>query len=612
MIKNISNYLVKKPRGIKRLVVALNDGIINISSFILISILITGSFTVDRYFILFQATTIITFFLFNIYDNVIKHIGTNYIYRLILSLLIPHILYLLVAFFFLSIPLLTTVLFVNFFVVFSFLYISRMIAKSFLYRMDHIKESIAIYVDESYSSTIIDSISPLGQYDIVALINHDKNNRGLFISGIKVYHISDLKDLIRKKKLKKLFIASEKNIIELKNTILEELSNSPLKIIEIPNVDDILKGKYSFDSLKNLSIEDVIDRPTYQLGIGQENKDTLIQSKNILVTGAGGSIGSVLSSQLLSYNPEKIILLDHSEAALFKISKKIERMNSKINVISKLVDLSDKDLLRDVFKNHRIDMVYHAAAYKHVDMLERNIISAVKNNVIGLYNLLYECKNNHVQNFVLISTDKAVNPTTFMGLTKRFCELMLFNSDQNSECHYSAVRFGNVFNSSGSVIPIFKKQIENQNYLTVTDENVTRYFMSIDEAVHLVLKASIISNGGEMFILDMGEPKKIIDIAKKMIHLSGNIIKSDDNPDGDIEIKIIGLGKSEKMHEELSESKVQPTSEDKILKSSDSECKINNLDEKISSLLDLIQQNNSTEIKNYLKNQCLQHSKIGL
>jgi len=484
-----------------------------------------------------------------------------------------------------------------------------MVAKSFLYQSNYKQENIAIYVDENYNSAIVDSINYLNQYKIIAIINDNKKNKGLYMTGVEVYHISDLRNLIVNKKLKKLFLASQKNIVELKNIILDELSNSPLKIIEIPKIDDVLDGKYSFDSLKNLSIEDVVDRQTYNFVNNKDNKGTIIESKNVLITGAGGSIGSVLCSQILSYQPKSIILLDHSEPALFVIEQKLKKMNTKVNIKTKLIDLSDKDLLKDLFLHNKIDMVYHAAAYKHVDMLERNIISAVKNNIIGLYYLLYQCKKYSIEHFVLVSTDKAVKPTTFMGLTKKFCELMLFSLEESKKYQYSAVRFGNVFNSSGSVIPIFKKQIENQNYLTVTDENVTRYFMSIEEAAHLVLKASLISRGGEMFILDMGKPRKILDIAKKMIHLSGNTIKSDENPGGDIEIKIIGLGKSEKMHEELSESKVESTSEDKILKSKDSQLGFDNLEKRIQFLLDGIANNDKDIIKNYLENECFKNHK---
>ena len=609
MIKNILDNLVTQSRSIKQLIVVINDGLISILSFSLVSFLVSGSVIYNIYFILFQIGIIFFFFFYRIYDNVIKHIGSNYIYRLIIALSFPHIFYILYVQLFLDNSSLQIVLLINFFVMFSLLSISRMLAKSFLYQSNYKQENIAIYVDENYNSAIVDSINHLNQYKIIAIINNDKKNKGLYIGGVEVYHISDLRNLIVNKKLKKLFLASQKNIVELKNIILDELLNSPLKIIEIPKVDDILQGKYSFDSLENLSIEDVIDRPTYSFVNNENNKGTIIESKNVLITGAGGSIGSVLCSQILSYQPKSIILLDHSESALFVIEQKLKKMNTKVNIKTKLIDLSDKDLLKDLFLHNKIDMVYHAAAYKHVDMLERNMISAVKNNIIGLYYLLFQCRKYNIEHFVLVSTDKAVKPTTFMGLTKKFCELMLFSLEESKKYQYSAVRFGNVFNSSGSVIPIFKKQIENQNYLTVTDKNVTRYFMSIEEAAHLVLKASLISRGGEMFILDMGKPRKILDIAKKMIHLSGNTIKSDENPDGDIEIKIIGLGKSEKMHEELSESKVENTSEDKILKSKDSQSGFDNLEEKIQFLLDLIEKNDKDIIKNYLENECSQNRK---
>ena len=609
MIKNILDNFVTQSRFVKRLIVVINDGLISIFSFSLVSFLISGSVIYNTYFVLFQIGIIVFFFFYRIYDNVIKHIGSNYIYRLIIALSFPHIFYILYIQLFLDNSLLQIVLLINFFIMFSFLSISRMVAKSFLYQSNYKQENIAIYVDENYNSAIVDSINHLNQYKIIAIINDNKKNKGLYMTGVEVYHISDLRNLIVNKKLKKLFLASQKNIVELKNIILDELSNSPLKIIEIPKIDDVLDGKYSFDSLKNLSIEDVVDRQTYNFVNNEDNKGTIIESKNVLITGAGGSIGSVLCSQILSYQPKSIILLDHSEPALFVIEQKLKKMNTKVNIKTKLIDLSDKDLLKDLFLHNKIDMVYHAAAYKHVDMLERNIISAVKNNIIGLYHLLYQCKKYSIEHFVLVSTDKAVKPTTFMGLTKKFCELMLFSLEESKKYQYSAVRFGNVFNSSGSVIPIFKKQIENQNYLTVTDENVTRYFMSIEEAAHLVLKASLISRGGEMFILDMGKPRKILDIAKKMIHLSGNTIKSDENPGGDIEIKIIGLGKSEKMHEELSESKVESTSEDKILKSKDSQLGFDNLEKRIQFLLDGIANNDKDIIKNYLENECFKNHK---
>jgi len=603
MIKNISNNIVNQQRHIKRLIVIISDGLINFSIFSIISFLLKGDMVYNAAFFLFQVAIISLFIFFRIYDNVIKHIGGNYVYKLIIALLIPHILYLFYAQVFLNNFNYQLILLFNFFVTFSLIVLSRMIAKSILYQPPYRTENIAIYVDKDYSSAIIDSINHLNQYAIIAIISDNKENKGLYINGVEIYNISDLKNLITNKKLSKLFIASQTNVIKLKNTILDELLSAPLKIIEIPNIDDIINGKYSFDSLENLSLEDIIDRKTYNLD-SIDSTDTLIEGKDVLITGAGGSIGSILSSQIVSYNPKSVILLDHSESSLFTIEQKLKQMNSNIKIITKLIDLSDKNLLDDLFSVYNIDMVYHAAAYKHVNMLENNILSGVKNNIIGLYYLLNVCEKNNIKNFILISTDKAVKPTTIMGMTKKFCELMVFNFGSRKDCVYSAVRFGNVFDSSGSVVPIFKKQILEQNYITVTDKDVTRYFMSIDEAVHLVIRASLMSKGNEMFILDMGEPRKILDIAKKMIHISGNTIKSEDNPNGDIEIKIVGLGKSEKLHEELSEYSVEKTNQEKILKSQDSQIEFNNLDEKIKLLLEYINNKDKDAVNDYLKNNC--------
>tara|TARA_B110000438_G_scaffold117325_1_gene114651 strand:- start:2435 stop:4255 length:1821 start_codon:yes stop_codon:yes gene_type:complete len=603
IVKNILNQMINQDRSIKRLIVLINDGLINIVIFTIISFFLKGTVSYEVSFFVFQFTIILLFIFFRIYDNVIKHIGASYIYRLLIALFIPHFCYFLyLQIFFNNLNDELVILF-NFFVTFSLIVISRIVAKSILYQSPHRTENIAIYVDKNHSSAIIDNINHLNQYATIAIIIDDEESRGLYINGVEVYNTSDIQDLIVEKKLSKLFIASQKNIIKLKNTILDELSNAPLKIIEIPDIEDVIKGKYSFDSLEDLSLEDIVDRKTDNLDF-LDNTNTFIEGKDVLITGAGGSIGSILSSQIISYNPKSIILLDHSESSLFFTEQKLKQINSNIEIITKLIDLSDKTLLDGMFSTYNIDMVYHAAAYKHVNMLENNILSGVKNNIIGLYYLLNECEKNNVSNFVLISTDKAVKPTTIMGMTKKFCELMMFNFKSNKNCTYSAVRFGNVFNSSGSVIPIFKKQILNQDFLTVTNKDVTRYFMSIDEAVHLVIKASLISKGNEMFILDMGEPRKILDIAKKMIHISGKTIRSKDNPNGDIEIKIIGLGDSEKLHEELSEFSCEKTVEEKVLKSKDSDIEFNNVDEKIKLLLEYIDRKDANKINDYLKNHC--------
>ena len=267
-----------------------------------------------------------------------------------------------------------------------------------------------------------------------------------------------------------------------------------------------------------------------------------------------------------------------------------------------LIDLKDKEITKSFFRNNKIDFVYHAAAYKHVGLVNENIRSAITNNINGFINVLNGVEENQIKHLTLISTDKAASPTTIMGMTKRVCEKILIHEYHKSEnSFFSAVRFGNVFNSSGSVISIFKKQILNKESLTVTNESVTRYFMSIKEAANLVIRSSNLAQGGELFILDMGEPIKIIDVARKMIHLSGNTIKSKSNPNGDIAIEITGLLDSEKMHEELSVSNLQSTEDKKIFLSNDLSKTTESFENDIDYLLSI---NDENQIINQLKKIC--------
>lgn len=600
MNKNFLEKIVGQNRQIKKAIVIANDGIVCISTFILLCLIYNGSFTFDLPFILFQLLIILIFYCNKLYDNVIKHLGSNYFYKLFFSLIIPHLLYFSYIELYGSIQNYQFLILSNFFTTFSLIILSRNVAKTLLYRNHSNKENIAFYAGKDFDSSIIESIKSIAPYSTIAIINDNKDNRGLIINGIKVYSTSDINYLIKKKNLKKLFITSQKNILNLKKVILRQLSNSPLKIIEIPDVNDFIKENSTVDSLNDLSLEDLIGKRKYDLNI-DTSQNNFLEGKNILITGAGGSIGSVLSEQLASYNPNTIILVDHSESSLFQVQQKLIINNNSLKIFAKPIDLSDKLLIEDLFKSHDVDVVYHAAAYKHVNLLEENILPAVKNNIFGLFHLINLCEHYNVKKFILVSTDKAVKPSTVMGMTKKFCEQMIFNFKENTNCKYSAVRFGNVFNSSGSVIPIFKKQIKKDRVVTVTDKNVTRYFMSIDEAVHLVIRSSFISKGNEIFILDMGKPKKIFDLAKQMIHLSGYSIKSNDNPNGEVEIKITGLGSSEKLHEELTEFGYEKTIEKKIFVSKDSDIKNINFEQDIAKLEELLKNSDKEKILNFLR-----------
>ncbi len=373
------------------------------------------------------------------------------------------------------------------------------------------------------------------EYRIKYFIDDDKVIQNRSIDAIKVISKERLKEIIGTEKLDLLVIAipsASKNRI---NDIYDNLGEYFKEIQILPSLDDILSDKDLSAQLKDISVEDLLARHPQDLD--KEKIKQFIKDKTILVTGAGGSIGSEIGRQCEKFGAKKLILLDHSEYNLYAITEELK----KIPTVSVMQNVVDKEFLEQTFIIHMPEIVIHAAAYKHVPLVEANIYEGILNNVIGTKNVIDLSIKYNVKKFVMISTDKAVRPTNVMGTTKRICELYAQNSNGNGT-DIVAVRFGNVLGSSGSVIPKFKSQIENGQNITVTHPDITRYFMLIPEACELVLQAGAIGTGGEIFILDMGEPIKITDLAKKMIELSGK---------NNIEIEFTGLRPGEKLYEEL-------------------------------------------------------------
>ena len=319
----------------------------------------------------------------------------------------------------------------------------------------------------------------------------------------------------------------------------------------LPSVSDLAGGKVSVDDLRKVHIEDLLGRD--KVAANQNLLTKNIKDKIVLVTGAGGSIGSELCRQILNLKPKELILFEMNELALYKIDKELLSYNkSKIKIHPVLGNVNNSKRLNKVFKYFNVDTVYHTAAYKHVPIVEFNNAEGADNNIFGTLSCAQAAIKNKIKTFVLISTDKAVRPTNTMGATKRTSELILQAlAKTQTITKFTMVRFGNVLDSSGSVIPLFKEQINNGGPLTVTDRNVIRYFMTISEAVELVIQAGAMGTGGDVFILDMGEPVSIDDLAKKMIKLSGLELRDELNPNGDIEIKYTGLRPGEKLYEEL-------------------------------------------------------------
>lgn len=379
------------------------------------------------------------------------------------------------------------------------------------------------------------------QYRVKYFIDDDKIIQNRSIDSIQVVSKEELKEKIGEGKFDLLVIAMPSAAQDRVKEIYGDLSKYFVHIQILPSLDEILEGGDFTTQLKNISVEDLLAR--YPKDLDRNKISSFIKDKTILITGAGGSIGSEISRQCERYGAKKLILLDHSEYNLYAIASEIQKADTAL-VMQSVVN---REFLEDTFEKYRPQIVIHAAAYKHVPLVEDNIQEAILNNVVGTKNVIDMSIKYGVKKFVMISTDKAVRPTNVMGTTKRICELYAQNvvSSENSNGNSTdivAVRFGNVLGSSGSVIPKFKSQIENGENITVTHPDITRYFMLIPEACELVLQAGAIGSGGELFILDMGEPIKIVDLAQKMIELSGRI---------DIKIEFTGLRPGEKLYEEL-------------------------------------------------------------
>jgi len=389
------------------------------------------------------------------------------------------------------------------------------------------------------------------EYSPVGFIDDLKELQGSNIGGLEVYSPKIIGEITHKFKVKEVLIAMPSISRSRRQNIINSLDPYSLTVRVLPSLADLAGGKVSIDDLRKVNIKDLLGREAVPA-----NKELLIKNiteKVVMVTGAGGSIGSELSRQVVSLKPKALILFEVNELALYNIEKELTGMVSqKINIYPVLGDVKNTNRLTKVFKNFKVDTVYHAAAYKHVPMVEFNNSEGVDNNIFGTLNCAQAAIDSRVETFVLISTDKAVRPTNTMGATKRCAELILqaFSKNQ-SDTKFTMVRFGNVLDSSGSVIPLFKQQIKDGGPLTVTDKDIVRYFMTISEAVELVIQAGAMGKGGDVFVLDMNKPVRIDDLAKKMIRLSGLEVKDDFHPDGDIEIKYTGLRPGEKLYEEL-------------------------------------------------------------
>lgn len=380
----------------------------------------------------------------------------------------------------------------------------------------------------------------------VLVVDDDPNKQKMSItSGVKVQgYISDIPDLVKKFNIKKIIIA----IPTLSQNRLREINKlcegARVEVFKMPNIENVMSGEIEVNQLKKVEVEDLLGRDPVELDMASISKE--LTQKTILVTGAGGSIGSEICRQVCKFTPEKIILLGHGENSIYHIHQELTRIyKEQIEVVPIIADVQDKERMKKIMQDYKPYVVYHAAAHKHVPLMEYNPQEAIKNNILGTRNTAEAAKLAEVSKFVMVSTDKAVNPPNVMGASKRIAEMVIQSmNNETSKTDFVAVRFGNVLGSRGSVIPLFKKQIEAGGPVTVTHPEMTRYFMTIPEASRLVLQAGALATGGEVFVLDMGKPVKIVDLAKNLIRLSGY-------KEEDIGIEFSGIRPGEKLFEEL-------------------------------------------------------------
>ena len=387
----------------------------------------------------------------------------------------------------------------------------------------------------------------------IAFIDKDKTLHNSYVGGLKILPPSALKKIVEKNKVDEVLIAMPSASKSVLRSLLKEIEDYAVKVRILPGLAELAQGKVLVSELKEVDISDLLGR--LEVNANQELLNKNIKEKVVLITGAGGSIGSEISRQVAKNNPSKIILLDSNEFSLYEIKKDIELNFPETDAYSILGSVTNSAKMNNICKFFNVNTIYHTAAYKHVPLVEENPFEAILNNIIGTKVCAEAAVNNGVETFVLISTDKAVRPTNIMGASKRFAELILqsIDADKTTETltKMIMVRFGNVIGSSGSAIPLFQQQIKNGGPITVTHPEVLRYFMSIPEAAELVIQAGAMGSGGDVFVLDMGEPVKVLDLAKRLIGLSGLELKDKDNPNGEIEITFTGLRPGEKLYEEL-------------------------------------------------------------
>ena len=499
----------------------------------------------------FVVISLMMFFLFRLYSSLWEYAGLEEVFNIIWACVVAGVVQL-------GVVLITKGLLPRSYYIISIVYQMIFISGTrFLYRYTRMrlqnrnfawknkKRIMLIGAGEAGSSLLVEMENSKYLNDkVCCVIDDDKEKFGRYIRGVKVVgNRYSIKQNVQKYKIDQIIIAMPSASKTDMSMILDICKETECELKTLPGMFQLINGEVNVSKLRPVSIEDLLGREEVRVNL--DDIMDYVSDKVVMVTGGGGSIGSEICCQIAKYNPKRLVIFDIYENNAYEIQQELKRNCPELKLSTLIGSVRDENRLDSVFEKYRPQIVYHAAAHKHVPLMEKSPNEAVKNNVLGTFKLVQMADKWGVERFVQISTDKAVNPTNIMGASKRICEMIIQSFDRVSDTEFVAVRFGNVLGSNGSVIPLFKKQIENGGPVTVTHENMIRYFMTIPEAVSLVLQAGAYAEGGEIFVLDMGEPVRIMDLAKNMIRLSGLTLGRD------IEIKITGLRPGEKLFEEL-------------------------------------------------------------
>ncbi len=618
-IFNVVGMKLKKLIKYRNLMLIILDILCIAVAYILGALLITGSmeeffseYYVKRCLIIIAISAIVYQIIFHIagvYKHIIRYEGAkDYMMYMILSIISSGFIVLFRELFYSKLVSGRLILFASVFI--GFLMISYRVVIRHILVFDVAGRGFSVNKNSQQNLLIIgagnaahDIIKTIQhvmpeQYNIVGLIDDNLRRQGYSVSNVKIIGTrNDIVNICASKKVDIIFFSIANIDSENKKQILRICQVTNAKVRVLPGVKELIKDKKIIDNLRDVEIEDLLGRDPVELD--NKNIEALIKSEAVLVTGAGGSIGSELCRQIVKYDPKQLVMLDIYENNLYDIQMEFARNNIKAEIIPMIASIRDEKRLDEIFGKYRPSLVFHAAAHKHVPLMEASPLEAIKNNIFGTYNVINVCDKYKVKRFVQISTDKAVNPTNTMGATKRMCEMIVQAKNKVSETEYVAVRFGNVLGSNGSVVPLFKKQIEEGGPVTVTHKEITRFFMTIPEAANLVLQAITYANGGEIFVLDMGEPVKIYDLAVSLIKLSGLV------PGEDIEIKITGLRPGEKLYEELlmGEEGLTNTEHNKIFVAKPMEITMDEIQSKLSDFESLVkdEEKSTDKIKEVFK-----------